>query len=1272
MKQRLLLCLLMLMVSVGIVKAAIRITVPEGAGTVTVTLKSEGDKYQFKTSDYPEMYLSDNTKLPITNISGWNTSTLTYTYTADKNEDKGETLAFSEETEKFHDYWGDLMITVSGKITSFTSDNGPFSDKIISINLSNTELSSLKLGDNQRRINYFPNLKTLNVSGNKLQYIPFKIDGDITITNYNVGEQTPEVTFKGLEGNAKEGIKLVQDAFSFGSYNALDGATDFDIIALYEDKTKRDYAVEDNTTPGKYFFKDGDIFMDGEFTANIRINDAKYAGTVICGVPVHVEPALFTLTVENVEHGKIDASPASGTTTLKKGDDVILTPVPDAGYKFSGEYTVEGLNDPQNNGSQRVYKVTGDKDPKVTGKFIPDGTTLKFTAPANASITIKDQKGNTLSNDDAITVGDDLTITVEALDGYTINWVKDGNTELKNKLTGDEAKQRFIADVEVDADGVNITADVVIVESSLTVVYEGGSGLKGATVKNNTTGGLFTPKVNGQNITYSGIHYKTPLTLTLSLNNTNEVVSSVTIESQSYSARQVADGEFVVEGFVMPAQDVRAVVKISTINPIGITVEGEVDANGFYLFTYDGTPKDIQYTVTPNNLEGFKVEYKVRGTEDKSYTETAYTAVGEYNARISREADDTHTAQSLVVKYKIVPAQVIITEEPKVEVVDKNGQKEYKISGGKAAYMCGSEKKDITSQGEFLTEQNYDVNATAVTVQFKPNDEKNLLAATVNVTLDGDNVKKYTVKIDPSSTDILTMWNGNAQVQNGATVLFGTTITFKIAKDANLDDTHYSVYQIDGEGNNVSPDLYTAEDDNGITIGKEQHGDVNATTLIFRVEVDDPRVDIVLDSTCDDEKERVQEFDFDGIVKVFDVSKLKLVEKVSGNVVPNGTWTISYTLNGQIVAEPINAGTYLVTLKRTATTNYPEFTTTATLKINQAKLDDTQVPTPTASRINVGMSLSRSWLTGSADIPGSYQWDVDEYPNVMESEPYPVVFQPYDTNYEPYKLTEQVTVPVTDEAILLVSSDGNGYAQIVDATGKSYGYGDAVPEGTRLTITAVPYDNNDFEFESLVIDGNSYSNGASYSFGNKSVEIYVSFKPKKTTVIVPEGQYEIDLPDAVRGAMISYVGDPIVDRGDDFSFMVMTLAADADKLKVTANGLTLKRAANGSYTISDVTEKQTVRISFSSTPTEVKVDIPLVYHEEGHARQVFLWRRTDADCLPRKRRDVRGLERQEQATGSRTDAYGQCLLACPLLGFAYGHRGYRGGAYRGGRWIYSG
>ena len=87
MKQRLLLSLLMLFVSVGILKAAIRITVPEGSGTVTVTLAS-ATYNQFSLENYPWMYLSNNSKLATVKASG---STVTYTYTPAEGS-KGETL----------------------------------------------------------------------------------------------------------------------------------------------------------------------------------------------------------------------------------------------------------------------------------------------------------------------------------------------------------------------------------------------------------------------------------------------------------------------------------------------------------------------------------------------------------------------------------------------------------------------------------------------------------------------------------------------------------------------------------------------------------------------------------------------------------------------------------------------------------------------------------------------------------------------------------------------------------------------------------------------------------------------------------------------------------------------------------------------------------------------------------------------------------------------------------------------------------------------------
>ena len=53
MKQRLLLSLLMLFVSVGLVKAAIDIKIPEGTGDVKIELSS--DKFTFVEGSYPKI-----------------------------------------------------------------------------------------------------------------------------------------------------------------------------------------------------------------------------------------------------------------------------------------------------------------------------------------------------------------------------------------------------------------------------------------------------------------------------------------------------------------------------------------------------------------------------------------------------------------------------------------------------------------------------------------------------------------------------------------------------------------------------------------------------------------------------------------------------------------------------------------------------------------------------------------------------------------------------------------------------------------------------------------------------------------------------------------------------------------------------------------------------------------------------------------------------------------------------------------------------------------
>ena len=1218
MKQRLLLSLLMLFVSVGVLKAGVDITIAKGdpKQSVTITFTSSTSKFAAPSAtsrgSYPVIANYEEAKyLTVTPGSA------VYKIPYSENEDGTKvTLATSETNAD----WGNITITVDGKVTSFASyenEAAAVTKQITDITFTNNgELAALKLGANQRRINCFPKLTTLNVAGNKLQYIPVKEDNDaegnkITISKYTIGEQTPDVTFKGLTStdNSREGIILTADALSFGSGdNPLQGAENLEIVSLEVVSGDAATAVADENYANtkKYYFMDAThkIFMDGEYKAKIKVNDKKYEGAIICGVPVKVSPAIFKLLkAEGDAYGKINTGQiVVNTTQLKKGQRIALTPEPEEGYKLDGDFKTVGLTFDSKNGDVSYYTVTGDVDPEVTASFAPDGATLKYTAPANATIKVKKADGTELNPGSSVTVGDKLTVIVTPTEGYTVSSIKDGDTALTFEPTDGGA---YEAEVTVDADGVNITAEVTIQTYKLTIIYKGGAWT-GADIKNATSGKDIEGEIlsSGNEIEF-GVNYKMPLAIYLTLANVSDHISSVTIESSSYDARPLGNGKYIVEGFTMPAQDVRVVVEISSMSQISIEPIGEIK-NGYIELTYDGTPKALEYKITPTNLQGVKVEY-AREEASTSYIKDPYTECGNYIAHFYYDADETHQiVKGETIKYKIIPAQVIITEEPKVTIDENN---EYVITGGKAAYMRDGQPIDITNQGKFVPDpanEKYDEGTDFnLEVTFEPNDTKNLISAKATVILELEGIKKYTVKIDPSSTDILTMWNGNAQIKNDTPVLEGTAIAFRIKKDASLDDNAYAVYLIDGAGNILSNDLYESDGNNGFAIGKTKllNDAPYPTTLVFRVDIKDNRPSIELGADSDTDKERVQEVDYTGKIQAYDPQKLTLLDPKTKDPIPNGeaeawTWSISYALDGKIVAEPTDVGTYVVTLERQATGHYKAFSTTATLKINQAKLDETMVPLPTASRINVGMPLSYSYLSGSADIPGYYSWNatVDE---VMESKGYTVTFYPYNSNYAPFKLEETVIVPITDEAIIMVSQSGYGYLTIKDANGKSYGYGDAVPENTQLTFTATP--DEDFQFESLVIDGTTYSNNVvSYTFGKKSIFVSVTFGVKKEDpIVIPEGQYAVVFPDAVRGAKISYTGDPIVERDKDFKFAVTTLAADVSKLVVKANGSTLTRAADGSYTIKKVQEKQNVTVSFSSTPAEVKVNIPLIYHEKG-------------------------------------------------------------------------
>lgn len=387
MKQRLLLALLMLFSSVGFMKvdAQISITLPitKEAEEVTITFKGEGfTPGDYKTGSYP--YFGKDIPQPTS------TTATQVVYKFSTKTDATQTLTLQEGNAKSE--WGDVQMEINGKVSAFVVTANPTeNDKdnvlnyITSLSFKNNgELSTLKLcKSNGYLTTGLPKLTSLSCAGNKLNYIPSKLgdDGKVKLTTtYNVGEQSPSSTmFTPVNvAEPKKGLTLTTSLFDKESTKIFD-QTVTGALTISELKDKEGKVVNyAKSESGKYFFKDGDIFMDGEFTAKIAVgsDDKNYPGVVICGVPVKVNAATFTLdkdnkiTIEPKDAGTINVTkPTGALTSLTRNTVVELTPAPNSGYEFDKFEIVVGLEAAGQDGNSYSFKVKGDKDPEIKAIF---------------------------------------------------------------------------------------------------------------------------------------------------------------------------------------------------------------------------------------------------------------------------------------------------------------------------------------------------------------------------------------------------------------------------------------------------------------------------------------------------------------------------------------------------------------------------------------------------------------------------------------------------------------------------------------------------------------------------------------------------------------------------------------------------------------------------------------------------------------------------------------------------------------------------------------
>lgn len=1221
----------MLFSSVGFMKvdAQISITLPKTKTAETVTITFNAKTFRsgnLLTGSYPTF---GNASVAAKKTSA---TQVVYEFKTKTTEDLTLTL---DATNVNASTWGDIKVAIDGKVSQFVVTGNPTKDGqdqvlnyITSLSFTNNgELEQLVLASkNAYKTTGLPKLASLSCAGNKLNYIPSKQEGGKDkIFTYEVGEQSPSSTMLStITFDAKSGYTLkVADFDKSASTIFSPEPTSLSISGLENDKKENVFSYVKSES-GKYFFKNGDIFMDGDFTAKIAVgsDDKNYPGVVICGVPVTVNPATFELKAEKIKitpegAGSIVSDPTD-LSGLKREQVIKLTPKYNSGYEFEKFQNLVGLESVGQDGNTYSFKVLGDKDPEIEAVFKAKGATVTYNTPDAAQGTLrvtKAENNELVASGNTVPVGTKLLITAKAKDGYQ---VEDGNVSFKMADKSTSVIEDKLIAVKTDASEKTWTYEVTIDGLDVQAAFKGLSySLKNASSTQNIT----IKDIKGTSYSWNTeksaweIPVNTELIFTYSPSGGDtKVVSSVVINSKSYEVTQMQDGKFTWKGFVMPNEESSMTVTLSELKSITVNlVKNE--------FAYNGQEQKVDFTVNKNvDKTSFKVEYKEKTADANTYTKKAFANEGKYTARITRPADGEYAACQEEIDYVIVKAQLIV-EAPTVNV-DKDGN--ISFTNGKAYFMNGDQKDDVVGKfvavksdgtteitnikdnnnGEGKLKVTYKVTDASVAANL--NKVENFILqygeklATAKIQAVGEHKGDLTFTMNSVSN------NKPMVLPDGSSVAVGTEVEFKITKTAGItDDSKYKVYQANAKGEKLSgaTDLRNS----GYKIAETD----KVQTLYFLLEVEDKRTELAL---SDQAKKYFEERDLtysgeslnDKVLFSKDntpLVKKGTVETQTNDAIYSST-KVTYWKDGKEVKELIDAGTYTVKMERDASESYLAFSAECTITIKKATLKEGQVPDPSASEIGKGQPLSTSKLTGQATIAGKYDWD-EKYKNeiLTKTDKYPVIFYPADdNNYESLRLTNNVEVKVSNKPILTITCDeSKGTVKVYDGDGNYYYDGDAI-DVNKLTFEADPAEGYAFEsyvftkggFQSIVKDPQFTT-----SPDGSSMDIAVNFKEKSAEAVY----YTVSFTSLnVAGIVFNNVSTSNkVKEGDSFNFSMSAHPSDYSRIVVKDNkGKSYSVTSLGACTIDNVQEDLQLTVSLSN-PTKYTVTLPAEYKDsEGN------------------------------------------------------------------------
>ena len=733
--------------------------------------------------------------------------------------------------------------------------------------------------------------------------------------------------------------------------------------------------------------------------------------------------------------------------------------------------------------------------------------------------------------------------------------------------------------------------------------------------------------------TFIGLPTKTAVNISFKAPKTDSKNISVVLNAKAYTPTYNETlGRYEINDDIYLLSQSRSVLRIDVKTLSTITLDKVADDQKTFVF--DGNAHAPQFTTSVNGKQVYFDDFKYEFRDGNNQTIAKPTNVGSYKVIITRPADDQYVAFESTVSFIITAAELKVVQVPTVTIKWTN---QSDAAAGKDVwkgdYVLGTNGKVgfetpsgyQTVNGEFILVEPASYVETEskdqgyVVLQFqvdqldanydnvKASDfEKEKFAAYYTITnSNGPKAEKrpdalLTITKDSKSEPFYATRSGSKQEtvlvdpNNKVNVTFpagGATIKLFTTEEV-VPGVTYAFYTIsNGSAKKIA-------DYNGTAIA---HSFTTSETI--RLVKTDSRTALDLTSAAAD-----QTVTYSAAPQAYDYTKLKL--NASNAMESGANWTVTYAQNGVNVSEPIDAGTYDVTIVRAADKNYKEFTATSHLIINKKQTSDVIIATPEATPVVEGAPLSTSELEGAAEIVGYYVW---VEPNNIPSDlgnggnRQHVHFIPFDTkNYDSPINAGDTWVTILPQANVITWTAEMGTITVTNANGVNIKNGATIVKGATYNVVATPLYADKIQFKSMTITNNKQESTVTASSASITAEGTVTIKAifelkenkvieHDTTIVPVYGNHIVSLPTAVRAAKVSAYGAQSVKHNDSFEFTVSTLEADTNKVVVCVDGESLLPVSKGKYVISNITKDRTVTINVTD-PTEVDFKVQVNHH----------------------------------------------------------------------------